>query len=95
MQDGINGSYFHIRKENEEASVSELKEKINELLDIILTREHSINRLGEKFSVRDMHWIFFTGKYRIFICIYTTITIISSCDYSYCKAVEIPYCTCM
>ena len=33
MQDGINGSYFHIRKENEEASVSELKEKINELLD--------------------------------------------------------------
>lgn len=33
VQDGINGSYFHIRKENEEASVSELKEKINELLD--------------------------------------------------------------
>ena len=26
---------------------------------------------------------------------YTTITIVSSCDYSYCKAVEIPYCTCM
>ena len=40
VQDGINGSYFHIRKEDEEASVSELKDKINELLNDPVQREH-------------------------------------------------------